>query len=385
MVTILQAAFEQQEIEQLRRQITLLNNKLQEQSFLVKMTNILIKGHDLETTIKSILQLAMDITGSEAGCLYIADQNISQLKIVEVNGEISDALVEALSRLSQLLTNEELHKIVEITQNNSLFEYFAKLDNKLISLINVPLLTADNSVIGYAVVMHRHETGHNHPSIYSPKDLKHLTLFAHQAALLLDNTRLKIEQGKKETYIKTIASLVSAIDEKDIYTQNHSQRVAKITVEFSKAMGLPGDIVEKLHYGALLHDIGKIGVPDSILNKPTSLNNGEFDVVKEHPVKGVRILAPMELDSIVLDIIKYHHERFDGRGYPNGLKGEKIPLAARIVSIVDAWDAMNSDRAYRSRLSQEQILTELEKGKGTQFDPFLAGEFIILLTKNFFN
>lgn len=106
MVTILQAAFEQQEIEQLRRQITLLNNKLQEQSFLVKMTNILIKGHDLETTIKSILQLAMDITGSEAGCLYIADQNISQLKIVEVNGEISDALVEALSRLSQLLTND---------------------------------------------------------------------------------------------------------------------------------------------------------------------------------------------------------------------------------------------------------------------------------------
>ncbi|MBS3969554.1 MAG: HD domain-containing protein [Clostridia bacterium] len=349
------------------------------------MTNILIKGHDLETTIKSILQLAMDITGSEAGCLYIADQNISQLKIVEVNGEISDALVEALSRLSQLLTNEELHKIVEITQNNSLFEYFAKLDNKLISLINVPLLTADNNVIGYAVVMHRHEAGHNHPSIYSSKDLKHLTLFAHQAALLLDNTRLKIEQGKKEIYIKTIASLISAIDAKDIYTQNHSQRVAKITVEFSKAMGLPGDIVEKLHYGALLHDIGKIGVPDSILNKPTSLNNGEFDVVKEHPVKGVRILAPMELDNIVLDIIKYHHERFDGRGYPNGLKGEKIPFAARIVSIVDAWDAMNSDRAYRSRLSQEQILTELEKGKGTQFDPFLAGEFIILLTKNFFN
>ncbi|WP_051534296.1 HD-GYP domain-containing protein [Desulfitibacter alkalitolerans] len=385
MVTILQAAFEQQEIEQLRRQITLLNNKLQEQSFLVKMTNILIKGHDLETTIKSILQLAMDITGSEAGCLYIADQNISQLKIVEVNGEISDALVEALSRLSQLLTNEELHKIVEITQDNSLFEYFAKFDNKLISLINVPLLTADNNVIGYAVVMHRHEAVHNHPNIYSSKDLKHLTLFAHQAALLLDNTRLKIEQGKKETYIKTIASLVSAIDEKDIYTQNHSQRVAKITVEFSKAMGLLDDIVEKLHYGALLHDIGKIGVPDSILNKPTSLNNGEFDVVKEHPVKGVRILAPMELDSIVLDIIKYHHERFDGRGYPNGLKGEKIPLAARIVSIVDAWDAMNSDRAYRSRLSQEQILTELEKGKGTQFDPFLAGEFIILLTKNFFN
>ena len=385
MVTILQAAFEQQEIEHLHRQITLLNNKLQEQSFLVKMTNILIKGHDLETTIKSILQLAMDITGSEAGCLYIADQNISQLKIVEVNGEISDALVEALSRLSQLLTNEELHKIVEITQNNSLFEYFAKLDNKLISLINVPLLTADNNVIGYAVVMHRHEAGHNHPSIYSSKDLKHLTLFAHQAALLLDNTRLKIEQGKKEIYIKTIASLISAIDAKDIYTQNHSQRVAKITVEFSKAMGLPGDIVEKLHYGALLHDIGKIGVPDSILNKPTSLNNGEFDVVKEHPVKGVRILAPMELDNIVLDIIKYHHERFDGRGYPNGLKGEKIPFAARIVSIVDAWDAMNSDRAYRSRLSQEQILTELEKGKGTQFDPFLAGEFIILLTKKFFN
>jgi putative nucleotidyltransferase with HDIG domain len=376
----LQAAVEQQVVVNLRKQIAQLNNKLEEQLFLVEMTNILLKDHDLQVTIKNTLQLAMDITGSEAGCLYIIDQDTSQLKAVDVNGTISAALVEAFSKLYQLRKKQELHNIVEFNQNNPLFKNFALIDDKLISFINVPLLVGSN-IIGYAIVMHRHEAGHDHSSHYSPKDLMNLKLFARQAALLLENTRLKIEQGKKEMYLKTIASLISAIDAKDIYTQNHSQRVAKITVEFSKSLGLEEKHIEKFQYGALLHDIGKIGVSDVILNKPAKLDEKEFNTIKEHPVKGAVILAPMEPDTDILEIIKHHHERYDGQGYPAGLTGEKIPFAARLVSIVDAWDAMNSDRSYRKKLSPEQILREFARGQGTQFDPVLTKEFINFIRK----
>ncbi|MDW7674313.1 MAG: HD domain-containing phosphohydrolase, partial [Bacillota bacterium] len=371
---------EQEEIESLRKQIVKLNAKLEEQLFLAEMTNILIKDHNLETIIKNTLQLAMDITGSEAGCLYIIDQT-SNLKVVDVNGAIPDELIQAFSKINQLQISKELYNIIEVNHMNPLFESFAAIDNKLISFINIPLLVS-NKIIGYAVVMHRREEGHNHSSTYSPKDLMNLKLFAHQAALLLENTRLKIEQGKHEAFLRTIGSLISAMDAKDIYTQNHSQRVAKMTVHFSKFIGLEEKIIEKFHFGALLHDIGKIGVSDIILNKPTFLEEKEFDRVKEHPIKGSMILAPMEPDIVILDIIKHHHERYDGQGYPTGLVGEKIPFAARLVSIVDAWDAMTSNRSYRKRLSQDRTLKELEKGKGTQFDPILAKEFISFIKNN---
>ncbi|ARE89699.1 Cyclic di-GMP phosphodiesterase response regulator RpfG [Clostridium formicaceticum] len=365
----------------LRDRVNQLENKLREQSFLVDMTNILIKGHDLETTIKSTLQLAMEITHSEAGCLYLTDLNMSKLKTVEVNGCISEKLVKAFSRLNEFLTLRQLDKIIEIDEKDERFKRFAGLDKRLVAFIIIPLVVSHNT-IGYAVVMHLHDEENNHPNCYSPRDLTNLKIYSHQAALLLDNTRVKIEQGKKEFYLKTIASLVAAIDAKDIYTQNHSSRVAKVTVAFSKVLGLAEDMIEKIHYGALLHDIGKIGISDAILNKPSFLTDDEFTLIKDHPLKGFKILEPMDLEPDVLNIIKYHHERYDGGGYPEGLQKQKIPLPARIVSIVDAWDAMTSNRAYRKKLTREQVLYELKRGKASQFDPYLVEEFIALVEKN---
>ncbi|AKL97222.1 hypothetical protein CACET_c37940 [Clostridium aceticum] len=381
MGSILCKITQEQEVAMLRERIDKLESKLREQSFLVDMTNILIKGHDLDTTIKSTLQLAMEITHSEAGCLYITDPSISKLKTVEVNGCISEKLVRAFSRLNELMNTKELNKIVEVDEKDEVFKKFAALDKRLVAFIIIPLVVSYNT-IGYAVVMHLHDEEDTHPNCYSPQDLTNLKIYSHQAALLLDNTRVKIEQGKKEFYLKTIASLVAAIDAKDIYTQNHSSRVAKTTVMFSKTLGLAEDMIEKMHYGALLHDIGKIGIADAILNKPSFLTDDEFNLIKEHPLKGFRILEPMELETEVLNIIKYHHERYDGSGYPEGLQKQKIPLPARIVSIVDAWDAMTSNRAYRKSLTREQVLYELKRGKGSQFDPYLVEEFIALVEKN---
>ncbi|ABR47375.1 metal dependent phosphohydrolase [Alkaliphilus metalliredigens QYMF] len=344
------------------------------------MTNILIKNHDLDTTIKSTLQLAMEMTHSEAGCLYITNFSMRKLTAVEVNGQISKNLVKAFSKANKILSKEQLHRIVEFNKKDKIFQQFQQLDEKLESFIIVPLIVGDDT-IGYAVVMHRHDHCDHHSGSYSLQDLRNLKIYSRQAALLLDHIRMNIERGKKDFYLKTIASLVAAIDAKDIYTQNHSSRVAKVTVEFSKDLGLAEDLIESMHYGALLHDIGKIGVLDEILNKPGALTREEFAIIKEHPVKGINILAPMELEKDVLNIIRYHHERYDGMGYPEKLRGNEIPLTARIVSIVDAWDAMTSNRAYRKKLSSEEVTQELKKGKGSQFDPYLVEKFIALIDK----
>jgi len=362
----------------LKRRIEELEDKLSEQSFIVNMTNILMKDGDLNTTIKSTLQLAMEITNSEAGCLYMIDTSLNKSKAVEVNGQLTEELVKAFSKLKECLHKEQITRIVEVNKKRRRFNKFFKLDDMLESFIFVPL-TVDDDLIGYAVVMHRHDFDNNHSSSYSTRDQINLKIFAHQAALLLDNIRKNIERKKKEFYLKTISSLVAAIDAKDIYTQNHSSRVALITVEFSKILGFTEEMIEIMHYGALLHDIGKIGIADVILNKASNLTDEEFMLIKEHPVKGINILKPMGLKKEMLDIIKYHHERYDGMGYPDKLRGDEIPLSARVVSIVDAWDAMTSNRAYRNQLTDENAIQELIRCKGSQFDAYLVDEFIKLV------
>ncbi|MCC5909386.1 MAG: HD domain-containing protein [Clostridiaceae bacterium] len=382
-MTISAVTVQQQEVYMLQRKVEELENKLKEQSFLVEMMNVLVKDHDLNAMIKNTLHLAMQITHSEAGCLYITDNSISKLKAVEINGNVPKDLIKAFSKVNKLISKKQLYDIIEINKKNKLFPKFKKLDEKLESFIIMPLIVGENT-IGYAVLMHRHDNSDNHSSTYSLEDINNLHVYSHQAALLLDNIRINIERNKKEFYLKTVGSLIAAIDAKDIYTQNHSSRVAKITVEFSRILGFPENMIETMHYGALLHDVGKIGVSDTILNKPGNLTEEEFSIIKEHPIKGVNILAPMDLEGDVLNIIKYHHERYDGRGYPEKLKGEEIPLVARIVSIIDTWDAMTSDRSYRKKLPIEKAIQEFKKGKGLQFDPYLVDQFLMLIDKDMF-
>ena len=182
----------------------------------------------------------------------------------------------------------------------------------------------------------------------------------------------KKEQEYKEITDETIATISGAIDAKDPYTEGHSKRVADFSVKIGKKYGLNEDDCERLYYIALLHDIGKIGVPDDILKKPARLTDEEFQVIKQHTVAGGEILKNFTILKGVDEGAKYHHERYDGTGYCYGLKGEDIPLFARIISVADAYDAMNSSRCYRKALDLDIILGEIEKGKGRQFDPQLA-------------
>lgn len=179
--------------------------------------------------------------------------------------------------------------------------------------------------------------------------------------------------------IEAITTVANTIDAKDDYTRGHSFRVAAYSEELAKKLGWSEEDVRNIHYVALLHDIGKIGVPDSVLNKPFKLTDVEFEMIKNHTLVGAEILKDIRMFPNVSVGAKYHHERYDGKGYPEGLKGEDIPIVARIIGIVDSYDAMTSNRVYRKRLQDEIVKEELIKGKGTQFDPNLVDLFMELL------
>jgi putative nucleotidyltransferase with HDIG domain len=177
-----------------------------------------------------------------------------------------------------------------------------------------------------------------------------------------------IEQSQKQ-HLATIAALSRSIEAKDGSTGEHTERVAELSVELARRLGYSGADLDAIQIGGLLHDIGKIGVPEAILNKPGPLTDEEWEVMKRHPLVSEHILSGIGLSPIVLQIARSSHERFDGRGYPDGLVGEEIPLPARIVLVADAFDAITSDRPYRRGRSVVDALGELHLNVGTQFCP----------------
>lgn len=191
------------------------------------------------------------------------------------------------------------------------------------------------------------------------------------------NNKLEIAYEElKNAYRGTMESLRLAVDAKDSYTKNHSDRVAYYATLIAKKLGLPEEQINLITDGGLFHDIGKIGIPDSILQKNAKLTDEEYDDIKNHPAIGAHILQPAKIFDNLIPMVKHHHERYDGRGYPSGLAGEDIPYNARIISVADSFDAMTSDRSYRPRFTLEKALSELEKCKGTQFDPVIVDVFL---------
>lgn len=183
--------------------------------------------------------------------------------------------------------------------------------------------------------------------------------------------------------LNSIMAIAHTIEAKDLYTSGHSTRVAKCSVAIARRLGVDEEDIKNLNYIALLHDIGKIGVPDAILNKESRLDDEEFEKIKKHPSIGYDILKGITMIPNLPEGALYHHERYDGTGYPMGLKGEEIPYMARIIAIADAYDAMTSDRAYRKALSKENVINELKKGKGSQFDLHILDEFLKMLNAGF--
>ena len=241
------------------------------------------------------------------------------------------------------------------------------------SLISVPLVVK-NSCIGVLNV-----NSHAGGGSFDKDDLWLLEGLASQAAIAIENARLYV--SLQDTYMRTILSLTTALDAKDHYTKTHSENVTRYATAIAVELGLTDSEIEKIKWACQLHDLGKIGIHDYILTKPGELSPEEWDEMRQHSLKSAEILRPLEFLEESVVMIEQHHERFDGKGYPFGLKNEDILVGARIIAVVDAYDAMTTDRPYRKALSREAAAEELKVNKGKQFDPQVVDAFIRVLSK----
>lgn len=210
----------------------------------------------------------------------------------------------------------------------------------------------------------------------SSADLKLIDAAAGSMGIFLENACLYDDQ--QTMFLGMLEALTAAIDAKDRYTCGHSERVAHLAVKLARRVGLDDETTERLRITGLVHDVGKIGVPEAVLTKPGRLSDDEFELIKRHPEIGVRILRDIPQLSDVLPGVLHHHERWDGRGYPYGLAGEHIPLFARMLALADSFDAMSSTRTYRAAMPRTKVLDEILKNAGTQFDPEFAALFVQL-------
>ena len=211
----------------------------------------------------------------------------------------------------------------------------------------------------------------------SGKAPSYIPILIRHAAAAVSNAYLF--ETSERNYIQAISALASAVDAKDPYTHNHSRNVAAYVTRIAARMKLPSREISLLHNAALLHDIGKIGIPETILNKETSLTKEEYQIIKTHPEVGYNILRPVTAFASFINAVRYHHERFDGSGYPAGLSGEDIPFNARILAVADCFDAMTSDRVYRKSPGLEFAMEEIRKNSGTQFDPVISDAILSIL------
>ncbi len=235
----------------------------------------------------------------------------------------------------------------------------------------IPLATRGD-LVGFMVVSAKRST-----QSYSQDDELVLSTLANQTAVVIENARLY--EDLESTFIQTVGALANAIDMRDSYLSSHSEQIAKWAAEVAQLMGCTPQEVQAIYWGGLLHDIGKIGIANSILNKPSKLDAAEWEIIRKHTILGAQIVSPIKKLSNVAPIIEYSHERYDGSGYPCGLKGDEIPLGARIIGVVDSYSAMRDERSYKKPVSHEDALTELVRNSGILFDPEVVRMFLAVI------
>lgn len=211
---------------------------------------------------------------------------------------------------------------------------------------------------------------------FSPDKLGLARSIGDQAASAL--YRVELFAQLERSYLETVLALANAVDAKDTYTADHAERLAEMALAIGREMGMTAQEMEGLRYGAILHDIGKIGVPDAVLKKPSRLDPAEWEQMRQHPCIGARILAPVPHLANAARIVRHHHERYDGKGYPDGLVGEAIPFGARILTVVDSYSAITDRRVYKEARSHVEAVSELKKHAGTQFDPRIVEVFLAM-------
>lgn len=332
---------------------------------------------DVKDISNLIVEYTTDMLDTKIGSLMLINKNTNTLEIIAARG-----LSEEVIKVTQIHIGEGIAGLVaregktiycEDIENDVRFMRNSKVKYSSKSFVAVPL-KIKNKVIGVLNINSKRKGKQ-----FSQMDIKLLDILANQAAVAIEN--IQLYKDMKGMYVGTIMTLAKAIDAKDPYTKGHSERVMKFAVEIAKEMKLPEKLVSNIEFAALIHDIGKIGVKDNVLDKPSRLSDSEYDIIKKHPVIGEQIIAPIEFLTNIAPLILYHHEHYDGSGYLEGLKGEEIPIGARILIVADAFEAMISERPYSKSMTTEEAIDELKDKSGSQFDPEVVKAFLRVLEK----
>ncbi|MCX5782387.1 MAG: HD domain-containing protein [Elusimicrobia bacterium] len=327
---------------------------------------------------KAIVDLGCKITHAAAGSVMLIDPSKSELNIIASRG-INDQIVNAIKvKLGESISGraaqtgkaifvEDVEKDERFLKPNDNLRYTSS------SFITMPLRVRDK-VLGVLNV--------NSPDDgkkFEEKDMLLLSVLADQSALLFEN--IDLYDNIQNFYLEIIQALARTIDAKDSYTHEHADRARKYARLICKKLNLPEPLIRHIEYAALVHDIGKIGIKEEILNKAGKLEPEEEEALRKHPVIGNRIIEPVAFLSPVAPMVHHHHEWYNGEGYPDGLAGEEIPLGSRIVSVIDAYDAMTTDRPYHKAYPKEDAIKELINNRGKQFDPKVVDAFLQALNE----
>jgi len=365
-----------QRIEDLNRELTY---KVQELNTLNRIMTDFTTIDSSVDLFEKVVDLSTELTHADEACFYVINEALKQpvpvaRSVVNGNGGrqaaadryagLSEGRCGGGADISQLiLDNCQEDKPLLIHENS----HFQGLPEAIRSLMLVPLNIRKNVFGVLAVSVLKGDVR------FSEKDLYYMSFMTNKAAYAIEN--IALYENIYENLLATLFAFVRAIEARDPYTEQHSSRVTRIAVALSRAMGCSQEEQDILNVAGQLHDIGKIGIRDDILLKPGRLTEEEFGIIKQHPVIGANIVDRLGLWDREKQIIKSHHERFDGKGYPDGLAGQEIPILARILSVADVYDAVASDRAYRKRMQECEILQIIYGGSGSQFDADVVDTF----------
>lgn len=349
---------------------------------LYEVSKIIAGSIELDQLLDNIMAMATKVMNSETSSVLLLDEATNELTFQIAQGE-KGAEVKRLIRLkvgqgiAGWVAQTGENCVVPDTSKDPRFYKEGDEKTKFVtkSLICVPLKHNDK-IIGVLEVLNR-----KGDIPFNTHDMELLELIAAQCASPIVNA--KLYQNIRNLYKSTLKVLANALDAKDSYTHGHSQRVAEYSLAIACELGLSAKEKDDLEFAALLHDIGKIGIRDNILCKPGKLTDEEFKIIQMHPVMSAQILEPIEFLSDKIPIVKHHHERYDGRGYPSKLSKDEIPFGARIICVADTFDAMTSNRSYRKGLPAEVALEELKRCSGAQFDPVMVEAFLKVFEKKY--
>ena len=352
-----------------------LERMLQKMERLMEINIMLNSTLELDQVLDLIIAKAVEMLECEAGSILLCSKDKDCLQFSASTSANSKSLTEILIPLSDSLAGTIYTKNAPLVVNDVSHDIrhnmsvAAQINFRTRSLVGVPMRIQDR-VIGVLEALNKKQGG------FTEEDVKILTAIASQAAVAIENAQLV--QALQESYESTLEGWAAALDLRDKETEGHSQRVTVLTIRLAEQMGLSKEFLTYVRQGALLHDIGKMAVPDHILHKKGPLTDPEKAIMCQHPVNAYNMLYPITYLRPALDIPYCHHEKWDGTGYPRGLKGDEIPLAARIFTVIDVWDALRSDRPYRKAWSERETLAYIQEQAGTSLDPNVVAHFVEL-------